>query len=211
MEDKTNYLQDITEIRSMMERSSRFISLSGLSGIFAGVFALAGACAAYFFLDLGGYQSYYDGALRSSQSYERFIAFIISDASFVLVASIAAGIFFTTRKAKRKGLKVWDNTAQRLLVNLAIPLIAGGIFCVALLVHGAVGLIAPATLLFYGVALLNGSKYTLNDIRYLGICEIVLGLISSFYIGYGLLFWMLGFGGLHILYGAAMYFKYERK
>jgi hypothetical protein len=44
----------------------------------------------------------------------------------------------------------------------------------------------------------------------LGICEIGLGLIASIYMGYGLLFWAVGFGVLHIIYGIVMYMKYER-
>lgn len=208
--NQADYLKDITEIRSIMERSSRFISLSGLSGVFAGLFALAGAAAAYFYLDIGLYRSY-EGALRSQESYDQYVKFFITDAALVLICSFAAVIFFTTRKARLAGQKIWDNTAQRLILNLSIPLVAGGIFCLALLYHGAVGLIAPSTLIFYGFALLNGSKYTLNDIRYLGISEIILGLISSFFIGYGLLFWAVGFGILHILYGTVMYLKYEKK
>jgi hypothetical protein len=211
MENKTDYIKDITEIRSLMERSSRFISLSGLAGVFAGIFAIAGAGIAYLYLDLGNYSNYYEGALKDSATYEHFVNFFILDAVLVLFASLGGGILFTMLKAKKDGLKIWDRTAQRLVLNLIIPLITGGIFCLALLYHGAFGLVAPATLIFYGLALLNGSKYTFNDIRYLGVSEIALGLIASFYLGYGLLFWTLGFGLLHILYGTVMYFKYERK
>ncbi|HET6246042.1 MAG: hypothetical protein H0V01_10250 [Bacteroidetes bacterium] len=210
MEQKENYLKDISEIRSLMERSSRFISLSGLSGVFAGVFALLGAAFAYYLLGMKYNRHYYD-VLSNSEDYSSLIYKIVLIALCVLVASIGAGVFFTTRKAKKQGLKIWDKTARKLLINISIPLIAGGLFCMALLYHGIIGLVAPATLVFYGLALLNGSKYTLDDIRYLGICQIILGLISSFYIGYGLLFWASGFGVLHIVYGTAMYFKYESK
>ena len=211
MTQNDNYLKDISEIRSMMERSSRFISLSGISGIFAGVFALGGAAVAYFFLGMNYYRSYDEGVLSSSENYNSIINFLILDALFVLVASLAAGIFFTTRKARKQGHKIWDKTVKQLLVSTFIPLAAGGIFCLSLLYHGVIGLVAPATLVFYGLALLNGSKYTLDDIRYLGICQIILGVISSFFIGYGLFFWAIGFGVLHIIYGAAMYFKYDVK
>jgi hypothetical protein len=213
MEDKTHYLNDITEIRSLMERSSRFISLSGLSGVFAGIFALVGVGAAYYYLELGLYQNFYEDVLSDSASFDHIIRFIIIDAFLVLSASLIVCVLLTTLKAKKKGMKIWDATAQRLLVNLFIPLVAGGLFCIALFCYGcygAIGLIAPATMIFYGFALLNASKYTLNDIRYLGVIEIALGLIASFSIGYGLLLWTLGFGVMHIVYGSAMYFKYER-
>ncbi|MDQ3191057.1 MAG: hypothetical protein M3Q58_05635 [Bacteroidota bacterium] len=211
MATNDNYLKDISEIRSMMERSSRFISLSGLSGIFAGVFALLGAGAAYFFLGMNYYRHYYDGALSSSENYSSFVNSLLLIALCVLVASLSTGVFFTTRKAKKQGQKIWDKTARQLIINTAIPLIAGGIFCLALLYHKAIGLVAPATLVFYGLALINGSKYTLDDIKYLGICEIILGLISIFFIGYALFFWAMGCGVLHIVYGTAMYFKYDLK
>jgi uncharacterized membrane protein HdeD (DUF308 family) len=71
--------------------------------------------------------------------------------------------------------------------------------------------LAPsATLVFYGLALINASKYTVRDVFYLGICEIVLGVLSMFLTGFTLLFWALGFGILHILYGTIMYFKYDK-
>jgi hypothetical protein len=70
--------------------------------------------------------------------------------------------------------------------------------------------VAPATLVFYGLALVNGSKYTLNDIRNIGYLEAGLGVVSMFVPGYGLWFWALGFGVLHIVYGVTMYYKYER-
>lgn len=212
MSQQNEQLEAIQEMRSMMERSSRFISLSGLSGVFAGIFALAGAVAAYYYLKLDfSSNSYYATAYSNSgEINQNFFAFFIGDALCVLVASLIAGSLLTIRKAKLKEQQIWDNTSKRLLVNLFIPLAAGGLFCLVLLHHNLVGLVAPATLLFYGLALLNASKYTLHDIRYLGICQIVLGLIASLYIGYGLLFWAIGFGLLHIVYGTVMYYKYER-
>ncbi len=209
MEPKdSEYLKDISEIRTMMERSSRFISLSGLSGVFAGIFALCGAAFAYYSPALRSYSRYADNLLGVSHPFTE-IALLIFVAIIVLVLSLSAGVYFTTRKARKNGLKIWDAVAKRLVINLMLPLIAGGLFCLALLYHGIIGLVAPATLVFYGIALLNGSKYTYNDIRYLGICEIILGIIASFFVGYGFIFWTIGFGVLHIVYGISMYYKYE--
>jgi hypothetical protein len=206
MNDQHEHLKALSDIRSMMERSSRFISLSGLSGVISGVIALAGAAAAH--VKLNSFMDNY--RMMDDQDFQDIIVFLLADAAVVLFLSLAAGTFFTMRNSKRKGIKTWDATAQRLLINLAIPLVTGGLFCLVLLYHGLIGLVAPATLVFYGLALINASKYTLNDIRYLGCCEIVLGLLASFYMGYGLYFWAFGFGVLHIVYGAVMYFKYER-
>lgn len=204
--DSQEHLKALTDIRSMMERSSRFISLSGLSGIVAGVAALLGAYAAY--IKLNSLNAIY--RLLDDNLFRDTVIYLLSDAAIVLVVSITAGILLTVRNSKKKGVSIWDTTARRLLINLMIPLTTGGLFCLILLYHGLVGFVAPATLLFYGLALINASKYTLNDVRYLGICEIILGLIASIYIHNGLLFWAFGFGILHIVYGAVMYFKYER-
>lgn len=212
MDKQKEHLETLSEIRSIMERSSRFISLSGLSGVFAGIFALLGATDAFIRFNLGfNSPNYYDYALNDSgETNVNFYVFFFADAISVLFASLAVGSFFTIRKAKQNGQTIWDATAKRLLINLLIPLAAGGLFCLILLYNGLVELVAPATLLFYGLSLLNASKYTLDDIRYLGICEIILGLIASVYIGYGLIFWAIGFGVLHIIYGIVLFNKYEK-
>jgi len=208
-----NHLDNLQEFRSLMERSSRFISLSGLSGVAAGIWALLGAAAAYLYLNvspLDGQRTYYYEAIGSGKWGMDYLTFFLLDAGLVLVLAVGSGIFFTTRKARKKGQPIWDQLTRRLLINLMIPLLAGGVFCLALFYNGVVGFIAPATLIFYGLALVNASKYTLNDIRYLGLFEIGLGLLACFMLGNGLEFWAIGFGLLHIIYGTLMYFKYER-
>lgn len=202
-----NYSQDLSEIRSMMEKSSRFMALSGLSGVLAGVYAMVAAYLAYkifYFSDEIIYNSIAYGELSDN------VIKLVALATATLILALLTGLFFSYRRAKAHQQKMWDATAKRMLINLAIPLFTGGIFVLIMFSKGAIGLIAPATLIFYGLALVNGSKYTYTDIRYLGIFEIVLGLISCYFIGFGLLFWTLGFGVLHIIYGAVLYFKYEK-
>lgn len=213
MESRTNPSETLDEIRSLMERSSRFISLSGLSGVAAGLFAIIGATLVYIYLDItpfDGKRLYYVEAIHSTKWGMNYITFFLLDTAFILIGAITCGIFFTTRKAKQKGQKIWDALSKRLLINLFIPLATGGIFCLGLFYHGFFGFLAPTTLVFYGLALVNASKYTLNDIRNLGYCEIALGLLSLFFLGYGLEVWVIGFGILHIIYGSLMYWKYER-
>jgi hypothetical protein len=196
-----------------MERSSRFISLSGLAGVSAGFFALAGAGAFYVFinkrLSYGYTEIARDFPFNISLDFTRFC---VLDAAAVVTLSLLFAIFFTTRNAKSKGQKIWDATGRRLIINLAIPLIAGGIYCLILLFkYHWFGMIAPTTLIFYGLALVNASKYTLEEIRWLGFSEILLGLIGCFFLGWGITFWSLGFGVLHIIYGLVMYVRYESK
>jgi len=206
MNKQDEQLNALNDIRKMMDRSSRFISLSGLSGVFAGITALVGAYFAN--LEIVNYvnrdleTAYFDVSIEFN---------LIKIGLLVLIIALTGGILFTYRQSRKKNLPIWDKTAKKLLINLAIPLATGGLFIAALLyVHSnAYGLIAPSCLLFYGLALVNASKYTYTDIRFLGFCEIILGLIAMFNIGYGLYFWAIGFGVLHIIYGAVMYFKYE--
>jgi len=198
------YIDDLKLIKEIMNRSSRFISLSGLSGVFAGIYALIGALLVY--LTVYSNQNYlqYREAILSSEN----IIILLVIAVVTLSLSIGTGVFFSKIKAKKDNEKLWNLQAKRLLINLFIPLIAGGILSLILLFKGYIGIIAPLTLIFYGLALVNASKYTLKEIRSLGMVEIVLGLLAAQFIGYGLIFWSIGFGILHIIYGIAMHLKY---
>lgn len=217
MTDKAKeQLEHLSEIRNLMAESTQFLSLSGLSGVFSGIYALVGAYLVrtdFFeilnprFVELNNQNplEYAKGLM-----WER-IMFLLGVAAGVLLLSLLTGYLLTAQKAKKQGKNMFGKTAIKMVVNLFIPLMAGGIFCLALIKQGYIGAVAPATLIFYGVALINASKYTYRDIRYLGLCEIGLGLISAFFMGYGLWFWALGFGVLHIIYGLTMYMKYDRK
>jgi hypothetical protein len=202
---KEKYIEDLKEIKDIMNRSSRFVSLSGLSGIAAGITALVGAYLVF--------RIVYSGQLYTSFLYVKVspenTAKLIVIALSTLFIAIGLVIFLTTRETKKRNQKIWDSQTKRLLINLFIPLSTGGIFCLMLLDKGLIGLIAPMTLIFYGLGLVNASKYTLNEIRSLGLLEIVLGLIGTYFLGYGLLFWAIGFGVLHIVYGIIMHLKYK--
>jgi predicted lysophospholipase L1 biosynthesis ABC-type transport system permease subunit len=211
--NEQDHLKTLSDIKTIMERSSRFLSLSGLSGVFIGLYALAGAIAAWWYADnnnieITGYSNI--AAASEAETYKPFLAFFIADALLVLFLSLLTGYVLTQRLARKQGLKIWDTAANRMLVNLLIPLAAGGAFCFILLRSYDIGLIAPSMLIFYGLALLNASKYTHSDIRYMGVLEIILGLVAAMIPGYGLVFWAIGFGIMHIVYGITMYYKYER-
>lgn len=205
METK-NYHEDLSHIRSMMERSSRFISLSGLSGVVAGLTALIGAGYVYFVLKREGI-SYFDGDRNIYQP--ALVRELVIIGALILALALLSGYIFTANKSRKKGLKIWDATTKRLLITFVVPLITGGIFCLAVLFHHLFVWIAPATLIFYGLALVSAERYTLTDVKYLGYCQIVLGLASLFFLGWGLLFWAIGFGVLHIVYGSIMHKKYK--
>ncbi|CAN5144504.1 hypothetical protein BH09BAC3_BH09BAC3_24960 [soil metagenome] len=207
MKEIHEYEKDIASIRSIMEKSGKFISLSGMSGILAGIYALCGAVAGYFVVHYPISPFHY--RVYSVVGADTLWKLILIAAA-VLGASIVTGLFLSQRKAKKSATSLWSATSRQLFVNLAIPLITGGIFILIILYEGHFGLAAPASLIFYGLALIHASQNTYDEVRYLGFSEIGLGLISAVLPGYGLLFWALGFGVLHILYGGILYNKYDR-
>lgn len=202
MTDK-DYLKDISEIKDLMNKSSRFLSLSGLSGIMAGIYALIGASYAYWLVTSSdkGYLIL-DGLVYR---------IVLLDLFLIAFFTIITAIYLTTRKAKKNGEKIFDKTGIRAMVNFIIPLVTGGIYILIILNQHKYGQTAALMLIFYGLSLVNASKFTLGNIQYLGYIEIVLGLICALFPGYGFWLWVIGFGVMHIVYGTLMHFKYDRK
>ncbi|MCW0482944.1 hypothetical protein [Gaoshiqia sediminis] len=205
MKPTEHYLNEITEIKKMMEQSSRFLSLSGLSGVLVGIYALIGAFIAYQLIYIPGslyYREYYSNQVLGE---------MLLLAAVLLVVSFVTVIWLTTSKVKRKSEKFWSPGTRMLLTNLAIPLVTGGIFMLIFLSREIYSVVAPCCLIFYGLALVNAAKYTRREIFYMGLFEIGLGLLAAVLPGMGLFFWVVGFGLVHIIYGTIMYFRYERK
>jgi len=205
MDSQHPSLDTLRDIKRIMERSSRFISLSGLSGLGAGICALAGAYIAHNWIEADFLTSRGNGASTHEIKIKLILLAIV-----VLVAALGVSFYFTWNKARKNNLPVWDHTSKKLLLNLLIPLATGGFFVIGLLAHNEWRFVAPACLVFYGLALVNASKYTLTDIRYLGLMEIVLGLMNLYFAEYSLYFWAIGFGLLHIIYGLIMWWKYDK-
>lgn len=201
MKEDQDYIQDIAEIRSMMERSSKFLSLSGWAGIMAGLYALAGAWITYTVFGFNPDEIFY-----SSPALPKVILLGL----LILLLALVTAIYLSRKKARNKGEKIWNATSRRLLSSMAVPLATGGILILVFISKGLTGLIAPLSLLFYGLALYNAGNYTINEVKFLGMVQTGLGLISAWFIEYGLLFWAVGFGVVHIVYGIYMYFRYER-
>ncbi|MGZ3837264.1 MAG: hypothetical protein ACXVMS_01540 [Flavisolibacter sp.] len=209
MSDNNPHLETLNDIRNMMQRSSRFISLSGLSGLAAGCWALAGAGFAYSWMDQ--YYRHYQLEGYSAASFYKLKLSLLLLAVVVLALALLSAFYFTWRRAGKNKVPLWDHSARRLTLNMVIPLVAGGLFILSLLQYDEWRFVTPACLIFYGLALVNGSKYTLGEVRYLGLLEIVLGLVSTQFPGKALFFWAGGFGLLHMVYGFVMWWRYERE
>ena len=197
MKEIQEYEKDLASIRNVMERSVKFISLSGLSGILSGAYALGGAWAGYYLLN-----SFVDEKVAMTR--------LCIIAAAVLALSLGSGYLLSLRKAKKLDLPIWSTTSRQLLIDLLIPLLTGGALILILISQGSYVMVSAVCLIFYGLALLQASRHTYEEIRYLGLTEIALGLLSALLPGYGLILWALGFGVMHIVYGAVMHFRYDR-
>ena len=206
-----NPKEDIQAIREIMERSSKFMLLNSWAGFFAGTCALIGAAISWFVvLDSG--RIHYDEFLYTvggSPINSVTIGLGVVALIVLLLAGIAA-TYFSYRKAQKAGQRFWTSSTKRVLAHLLIPIVSGGIFVLILVSRNNIDLTASAMLIFYGLALVNAGKFTSGEIHYLGMAEIALGLLSGIFATYGILFWALGFGLLHLVYGAVMWLRYER-
>ncbi len=206
MEKERDYIKDIAEIRTMMERSSKFLSLSGWAGILAGIYALVGAYIAHAYLRFRPIETGYsaDGIASSD------LVKVCVLAAVVLVLSIGTAIYLSCRRATKRAEPLWNATSRRLVSNVSVPLATGGILALVFISKGLIGLLAPVTLVFYGLALYSAGSITFREVKALGMIQITLGLAGSFFVEYGLLFWAAGFGLMHIVYGLYIHLKYER-
>ena len=215
MSDQNHHLNTLQDIKQMMERSSRFISLSGLSGIAAGICALIGAWFAHGIIDNNRSSIANLKTIHHNDDSNISLAAYMGNAlmqiaALTFLAALVLAFAFTYLRSRKTNTPIWGSTARRVMINVAIPMIVGGIYLLKLIENEAYGYIAPGCLIFYGLAVLNASKYTLPELRYLSFGLLLLGIINLWYVGYGIYFWAMGFGVLHIIYGAIMWWKYER-
>ncbi|MBD2700084.1 hypothetical protein IC229_05520 [Spirosoma sp. BT702] len=206
MREEKDYTRDIAQIRSIMERSSKFLSLAGWAGIMAGLYALMGAYTAYRVFDFNPDKLVYE----SSENLASNLSKVILLAVVILVLALGTAIFLSHKKATKRGENLWNALVRRLLVHMAVPLVVGGLLVLILIDKGLIGLMAPLTLLFYGLSLYNASQFTYEEVKSLGLIQVGLGLFSAYYVEYGVVCWALGFGVLHIIYGIYMHYRYER-
>ena len=206
MNAKNESLQQLQHIKKMMERSTKFSSLSGFSGMAAGICALAGIW--FVVREIAEWKYSHTG--NSGASRDELAAQLLLTAVATFLAAAISSFLFIYRRCKKLGIPVFGMSARRVIINMAIPLLAGSLFIFRLATSGAYELIPPACLIFYGLSLINASKYTLNEVRYLGFTELLIGIINLWILGYGLIFWGIGFGLIHIVYGVIIWWKYER-
>ena len=150
--NKDKALESVNEIKELMEKSSKFISVSGLAAILAGIYALAGAYIATLVITPETY-------LIVTLEFMAIIAL-----SVLAAAAVTAGIL-SYCKSKKTGQSFFSRLTYRALWNFSLPMLTGGALCISLLLHGYYDILSSVMLLFYGLTLVNVSKFTLSLIH----------------------------------------------
>ena len=208
MKEQQDYLKDISEIKKLMEKSTRFLSLSGLSGVLIGMYALAGVAIAHFTM---GYSAALErGIMEDGLKNNRDISDLIILAIAILILSLGTGYWFSHQKSVTTGQKIWNPASRTMMWHFGVPLATGGCVMLILLSRGMIDWLAPASLLFYGLALYSISRFTFAELKGLSLLELSLGLLGMAFPTYGLWLWALGFGVGHIIYGFYIYQKHEK-
>lgn len=217
-----NPLEALKEIRKVMQQSARIFSLSGWSGIWAGSVALLGmSWIGYVLSDFGRSEmtelSDFDiskstGLVSGGQISEPHLRILFYSVLAVFVLAVLGAVFFSFNKSRREGHTAgYNDVARKLLINMAIPMGAGAVFLLKFATEMHYHYFVPVSLVFYGLALINCSKYTFTEIKYLGLLEVLLGLLALVLMKWHLWIWGMGFGVLHIVYGILMWHKYDKK
>lgn len=196
-----DYLEDLAEIRMMMQRSSKFLSLSGWAGIMAGIYALVGAYMAYMLFNFRPSDILYEAPHTGK---------LILLGSIILIVSIGTAMLLSRQRAQKKGESAWNSTSRRMLITMAVPLLTGGLILLVLLSYELAAFLIPVSLVFYGMALFNAGHFTFREVQMLGICQSALGILALIFIPYSVLIWAVGFGLMNMVYGIYIHLKYER-
>jgi hypothetical protein len=198
--------ETLAEIKSMMENSTRFLSLSGFSGVLIGSYALI---AVALFVSQNNLDfTHFDTHTRKWNE-PGFMQSAMMYGVLLFTASLVTSLLFSVRKAKKKNLPMVSGISKKLAFNFFTPIAVGVLVCLNFITSEA-WLVLPLSLIFYGFALLFASHYTFTTLKYFGLCQLLLGIIALYFLPYQVLLWTIGFGILHIAYGLYMYFKFER-
>lgn len=206
MSEEQDYTRELSEIRSMMERSSKFLSLSGWAGIMAGIYALLAAYIAHTAL---GFRPGHTGNSNTAMT-AGLLTNLVLLATVLLMLSIGTAVWLSYRRAARRSEKIWNPTSRRMLQHLCLPLFTGGLIILIQMAQGEYAYMLPFTLIFYGLSLFSAGYFTFAEIRYLGLCQVLLGLLAMLITPYSLLVWAAGFGLLHIAYGIYIHIRHQR-
>jgi hypothetical protein len=181
-------IDNLRYIRETMERAGSFTAVPGWGGVTMGITAVAAAVVA-------GWQI----------SPNRWLATWLVEGA----VAITIGVIAMQQKARAAGLELWSAPARKFAFSFVPPMFAGAVLTFALWRAGLTHLIPGTWLLLYGTGVITGGAFSVRVVPIMGAGFLALGgaallspaVLSNFWLG-------LGFGGLHILFGAMIARKY---
>ena len=181
-------IDNLRYIRETMERAGSFTAVPGWGGVTMGITAVAAAVVA-------GWQI----------SPDRWLATWLMEGA----VAIAIGVIAMQQKARAAGLEMWSAPARKFVFSFVPPMFAGAVLTFALWRAGLMHLIPGTWLLLYGTGVITGGAFSVRVVPIMGGGFLALGAaalvspaaLSNLWLG-------LGFGGLHIVFGAMIARKY---
>lgn len=179
---------DLQFIRQTMASASAFTALSGRAFMLIGLGALATALFA-----------------RSFAHPWMQVGVWTADAA----VSVAVSTAFSIGKARRAGQGLVTVAFRKFLVGLVPAVFAGAVLTVMALRLQAPAVLPALWLLLYGSGLVAAGSFSIPVVPLMGGCFLLLGTIAALSpVAWGQALLAVGFGGLHMLFGAIIARRY---
>ena len=180
--------ENLRVIRALMERSTKFSTFSGLSGVCAGMASIIGCIITRLYIpDPGAFPV-------------QFLALW----STVIVIAVGADYLLMKRRAAQVGKRVLSRLGKQMVIASVPGLGTGAIVTFYLLQHHLLGSVYPFWMLAYGLAVSATGLFSQREVSLLGVAFLIAGAACLFATGIGLPMMAVTFGGFHIVYGLAM-------
>src|SRR2546423_6835328 len=181
-------MDNLRYIRETMERATPFTGISGLGEIAIGATALVASVIA-----------------AQQPAFKAWLAIWLAEG---LISLLIAG-WSMDRKARAVQMPLVSGPGRKAVFSLSPPLIAGGLLTIVLVRAGLTNAIPGVWLLLYGTGVITGGMFSVGEVAAMGLCFIGLGAIALFSPpAFANWFMAVGFGGLHVLFGAIIVRKY---
>ncbi len=182
--------ENLRVIRQLMERSTKYSTFSGFSGILAGAASITGCLVTR--------------SLSQTDPAAFRVAFLVTW-SLVILFAIGADYLLTKRRAARVGKRVLSRLGKQMFLASAPGLGTGALLTLYFLRHNLLGDIYPVWMLCYGIAVCAVGLFSQREVSYLGAAFLLAGAATLLFCPtFGLPMMAVTFGAFHILYGIAV-------
>ena len=174
-------MDNLSFIRSAMERASAFTAVPGWGGVAMGVMAVMGSVA----------------SARATTPR----AWAVTWLGVAAVASATGAVTMVLKARREEGVGL-SSKARRFFLGFLPPIGVGILLTLVLVRHELYGALAGTWLLLYGTGLVTGGVFSVRVVPIMGACFMTLGAVALFTPASLANVWMgLGFGGLHLVFG----------